>query len=353
MESLQKTKLVVFSAKQYDRFFFDIAASESNGTLYDIEYLDFALCSETASLARGYDAVCVFVNDTLDKDTLKILYANGVRAILLRCAGFNHVDLVAAGELGLFVAHVPAYSPEAVAEFAIALVQTLNRKTHRAFNRVREANFNIEGLIGTTLNGKTVGIVGVGRIGLATARIFNGFGCNMLAYDVYENPDFARFGTFVDLERLLAESDIISLHCPLTDSTRHLINTETLSTMKPGALLVNTSRGGLIDSQAVLESLKSHHLGGLALDVYEAERGLFYNDHSGKIIDDDVLMRLLTFPNVLICSHQGFFTKEALTEIANVTFANLRDFIERRPCPRSLVAGGRIDSSVKVEPVRL
>ncbi|OKL60720.1 hypothetical protein UA08_04454 [Talaromyces atroroseus] len=353
MESLQRTKLVVFSAKQYDRFYFDIAASKPHGTLCDIEYLDFALSSETASLARGYDAVCIFVNDTLGKDTLTILHANGVRAILLRCAGFNHVDLVAAGELGLFVAHVPAYSPEAVAEFVIALVQTLNRKTHRAFNRVREANFNIEGLIGKKLNGKTVGIVGVGRIGLATARIFSGFGCKMLAYDVYENPDFARYGQFVGLERLLAESDIVSLHCPLTDSTRHLINPEMLSIMKPGALLVNTSRGGLIDSTAVLGSLKSHHLGGLALDVYEAERGLFYKDHSGTIIDDDVLMRLLTFPNVLICSHQGFFTEDALTEIANVTFANLRDFVERRPCPRSLVAGRQTDSSVKVEPVRL
>lgn len=349
MDSSRKKKLVIFSSRQYDRHFFDKAASEQ----YEIEYLDFPLGRETASLARGCDAVCAFVNDTLDRDTLTILSSNGVRAILLRCAGFNHVDLIAAEELGLFVAHVPAYSPEAVAEFVIALVQTLNRKTHRAFNRVREGNFNIEGLLGTTLNGKTVGIVGVGRIGLATARIFSGFGCKLLAYDLYENPDFASYGSFVDLRRLLVESDIISLHCPLSDSTRHLINKETLSIMKPGALLVNTSRGGLVQTTAVLESLKSHHLGGLALDVYEAERGLFYNDYSGKIIDDEVLMRLLTFPNVIICSHQGFFTQEALTEIAQVTFANLSDFLERRPCPNSLVTEGHIDVSEGVEPVRL
>lgn len=353
MDAPRKIKFVVFSTKQYDRYFFNRMASEHHGVFCEVEYLDFALCQETASLARGCDAVCAFVNDTLDRDTLETLYGGGIRAILLRCAGYNHVDLIAAEELGLFVAHVPAYSPEAVAEFAIALVQTLNRKTHRAFNRVREGNFSIEGLLGTTLNGKTVGIVGVGRIGLAAARIFSGFGCKLLAYDVHTNPDFERYGAFVDLGRLLEESDIVSLHCPLSDSTRHLINKETLSTMKPGALLVNTSRGDLIQSTAVIESLKSRHLGGLALDVYEAERGLFYNDYSGEIIDDEVLMRLLTFPNVIICSHQGFFTKEALAEIAEVTFANLADFIEHRACPNTLVAGGHIDVSGVVEPARL
>ncbi|KAJ5666594.1 hypothetical protein N7462_011003 [Penicillium macrosclerotiorum] len=346
-------KLAVFSAKAYDRTYLDEVCSQRFTQLCHIEYHAFALSEETVPLAKGADAVCVFVNDTLDARVLRALHADGVRAILLRCAGFNHVDLSAAEELGLFVANVPAYSPEAVAEFAVALIQTLNRKTHRAYNRVREGNFNIEGLLGTTLHGQTVGIVGVGRIGLAAARIFHGFGCRLLAHDPFAGDEFRQYGTLVDLETLLRESHIVSLHCPLTEGTRHLINEETLAQINPGAMLVNTSRGGLIDSAAVIQALKTRQLGGLALDVYEAEGELFYNDHSGDIIDDDILMRLMTFPNVLICGHQGFFTREALTEIAGVTLSNLSAFVDGRSCSNSLVTEGHILVRADTAPVRL
>ncbi|KAJ5167542.1 uncharacterized protein N7482_006323 [Penicillium canariense] len=346
-------KLAVFSAKSYDRTYLDEVLGQRFPQLCSIEYHAFALSEETVPLAQGSDAVCVFVNDTLDERVLGALHAGGIRAILLRCAGFNHVDLTTAETLGLFVANVPAYSPEAVAEFAVALIQTLNRKTHRAYNRVREGNFNIEGLLGTTLHGQTVGIVGVGRIGLAAARIFHGFGCRLLAYDPFAGPEFGQYGTLVDLDRLLQESNIVSLHCPLTADTRHLINEATLARMKPGAMLVNTSRGGLIESASVIQALKSRRLGGLALDVYEAEGELFYNDHSGEIIDDDILMRLMTFPNVLICGHQGFFTREALTEIAGVTLGNLSDFISGRSCPNSLVTEGHVLVRRDTAPVRL
>ncbi|KAJ5490729.1 2-hydroxyacid dehydrogenase [Penicillium diatomitis] len=347
-------KLAVFSAKAYDRTYFDKVSSTRFADLCTIDYHTFSLSEETAPLAHSCDAVCVFVNDTLDEPVLRALHAGGVRAILLRCAGFNHVDLLTAETLGLFVANVPAYSPEAVAEFAVTLVQTLNRKTHRAYNRVRESNFNIEGLLGMTLHGKTVGIVGVGRIGLAAAKIFRGFGCRILAYDPYAGPEFtSELGTLVELDTLLQESHVVSLHCPLTEGTRHLMNGTTLARMKPGAMLVNTSRGGLIDTAAVIEALKTHQLGGVALDVYEAESELFYNDHSGEIIEDDVLMRLLTFPNVLICGHQGFFTREALTEIATVTLSNLSDFVGGRSCANSLVTEGHVLVKPDTAPVRL
>ncbi|KAJ5088875.1 hypothetical protein N7456_012491 [Penicillium angulare] len=346
-------KLAVFSAKSYDRTYLEEVRANQFAERCDIEYHAFALSEETVPLAHDCDAVCVFVNDTLDGRVLRALHSNGVRAILLRCAGYNHVDLITAEELGLFVANVPAYSPEAVAEFAIALVQTLNRKTHRAYNRVREGNFNIEGLLGTTLHGQTVGIVGVGRIGLATARIFHGFGCRLLAYDPFAGDEFRQYGTLVDLDTLLQESHIVSLHCPLTEGTRHLINETTLRKMRPGAMLVNTSRGGLIDTSSVIHALKTRHLGGIAMDVYEAEGELFYNDHSGEIIDDDVLMRLMTFPNVLICGHQGFFTREALTEIAGVTLSNLSAFMDGVSCPNSLVTEGHILVRRNTAPVRL
>ncbi|KAJ5578789.1 uncharacterized protein N7459_007753 [Penicillium hispanicum] len=346
-------KLAVFSAKSYDRTYLDEVLGRRFANLGRVEYHAFALSEETVPLAKECDAVCVFVNDTLDETVLRALHANGVRAVLLRCAGFNHVDLATAEALGLFVANVPAYSPEAVAEFAVALIQTLNRKTHRAYNRVREANFNIEGLLGHTLYGQTVGIVGVGRIGLAAARIFHGFGCRLLAHDPFAGEEFRQYGTLVDLDTLLRQSQIVTLHCPLTEGTRHLINESTLARMQPGAMLVNTSRGGLIDSAAVIQALKAHRLGGLALDVYEAERELFYNDHSGEIIDDDVLMRLMSFPNVLICGHQGFFTREALTEIADVTLSNLSDFVAGRSCPNSLVTEDHVLGRRDTAPVRL
>ncbi|MNK73361.1 D-lactate dehydrogenase [compost metagenome] len=261
-----------------------------------------------------------------------------MRAILLRCAGFNNVDLATAGRLGLFVARVPAYSPEAVAEHALALVMTLNRHTHRAYNRVREGNFMLDGLLGRTLHGKTVGIVGTGKIGLATARIFKGMGCTVLGHDPYPSPDFAPIGTFVALEELLARADIVSLHCPLTPDTHHLINATSLAQMKPGAMLVNTSRGGLVDTQAVIGALKARQLGHLAIDVYEQESALFFQDWSGEIIDDDAFQRLMTFPNVLVTGHQGFFTVEALQEISAITLGNLDDFGQGRACANRVVA---------------
>ncbi|KAE8393413.1 hypothetical protein BDV23DRAFT_149624 [Aspergillus alliaceus] len=346
-------KLAVFSTRSYDKHYLDVTLQQQHPSLCDITYHSFSLSSETVSLAKHSDAVCVFVNDQLNASVLQTLYENGVRAILLRCAGFNNIDLQVAEDLGFFVANVPSYSPEAVAEFAVALIQTLNRKVHRAFNRVREGNFNLEGFLGRTLHGKTVGIVGVGRIGLAFAKIMHGFGCNLLAHDPFGGDEFKKYGKFVALEDLLQRSDIVSLHCPLTEGTRHMINDENLSRMKQGALLVNTSRGGLVNTKAVIKMLKSGQLGGVALDVYEEEGSLFYNDHSGEIIHDDVLMRLMTFPNVLVCGHQAFFTEEALSEIAGVTLGNLTDFVMKRTCKNSLVREGHLMVETDREPVRL
>lgn len=326
-------KLAMFSAQPYDRRFFDEALqrkhSDSN---VDITYLDATLSADTVLLAQGFDAVCAFVNDDLSAPQLETLAGFGIRAILMRCAGFNNIDLNAAKQLGLFVARVPAYSPEAVAEHTLALVMTLNRHTHRAFNRVREGNFMLDGLLGFNLHGKTVGVIGTGKIGIATARIFKGFGCQVLGHDPFETPDFAPLGEYVALERLLAESDIVSLHCPLTEGTAHLINTESLNRMKRGAMLVNTSRGGLVDTPAVIDALKSHQLGALAIDVYEQESQLFFQDRSSSRIDDEVFLRLMTFPNVMVTGHQGFFTEEALREIADVTLHNLQCFIRGDGC---------------------
>ncbi|KAI1652607.1 putative D-lactate dehydrogenase [Daldinia decipiens] len=350
-------QLAVFSAKPYDKkYLTSTRATElDNATNIEVVYHEFALSLETVPLAKGASAVCVFVNDDLGADVLKSLHASGVRAILLRCAGYNNVDLEAAQRLGLFVANVPSYSPEAVAEFAVAQIQTLNRNTHRAYNRVREGNFSLQGLLGRTLNGKTVGVIGTGRIGVAFSRIMNGFGCRLLAYDVFENDDFKKYGTYTDLDTLLSESDFVSLHCPLTEKTRYIINDETLSKMKNGAMLVNTSRGGLINTKSVIAALKRKHLGGLALDVYEGEGALFYNDHSGHIIDDDELMRLTTFHNVLVCGHQAFFTEEALREIAEGTIRNLSDFLHDRQCKNALVqdqAGSEVIRKASV-PIRI
>lgn len=328
-------KLAMFSSQPYDRRFFDEARAARNDDI-EIHYHATALNAETAILAQGCAAVCVFVNDVLDAATLEVLHGLGVRALLLRCAGFNNVDLQTAAGYGMFAARVPAYSPEAVAEHALAMIQTLNRHTHRAWARVREGNFALDGLLGMTLHGKTVGIVGTGKIGMATARILKGFGCRVLGHDPYPSPAFAPLGTMVPLARLLAEADIVSLHCPLTTETRHLIDASTLAAMKPGAMLVNTSRGGLIDTAAVIAALKSRQLGALAIDVYEQESALFFHDHSGDIIDDDIFGRLVTFPNVLITGHQGFFTIEALREIATITFDNLDCFRRGGMCANLL-----------------
>ncbi|KAL4806722.1 hypothetical protein BDV18DRAFT_138118 [Aspergillus unguis] len=349
--------LAVYSTKSYDRTYFD-ATLASHPTLsptsISITYHSFSLDIETASLAKGHTAVCVFVNDILDEAVLRTLHSVGVRAILLRCAGYNHVDLAAAEELGLFVANVPSYSPEAVAEFAVSLLQSLNRKIHRAYNRVREGNFNLEGLMGVTLHGKTVGIVGLGKIGLAFARIVRGFGCRLLVYDPFcgLSGDELKKGygaEFADLRTLLNRSDFVSLHCPLTPETRHIINAENLGHMKKGAFLVNTSRGALVNTKAAIHALKSGKLGGLALDVYEEEAEYFYNDHSGEIIADDTLMRLMTFPNVLVCGHQAFFTKEALMEISGTVLRNLEDWMTKKQCSNSLIK----EKLGEKEPVRI
>jgi D-lactate dehydrogenase len=278
-------------------------------------------------LAAGAEAACLFVNDRADDAAQVALRQGGVRLLALRSAGFNHVDLVAARRNGLSVARVPAYSPEAVAEHAVALIMTLNRHTHRAYNRVREGNFSLEGLLGFDLHGKTVGVVGTGQIGLAFARIMRGFGCRLVGHDPNPSPEAAALGIeMVPLPALLERSDVVSLHCPLTPATHHLIDAAALARMKRGAMLVNTSRGGILDTRAVVEALKAGHLGHLALDVYEEEADLFFEDLSGRVIQDDVFARLQTFPNVLITGHQGFFTAEAMRAIAETTVANLDAF---------------------------
>ncbi|WP_050478712.1 2-hydroxyacid dehydrogenase [Herbaspirillum rhizosphaerae] len=333
-------KVVMFSAQRYDQQFFDdINARQFAGQQFHLAYQAVALTAESAILAHGCAAVCVFVNDVVDAEVLAQLAGLGVKTVLLRCAGFNNVDLAAARRLGVQVARVPAYSPEAVAEHAIALIMTLNRHTHRAYNRVREGNFMLDGLLGYTMHGKTVGIVGTGKIGVATARILKGFGCIVLGHDPYPSAAFRETGEYVDLDVLLARADIVSLHCPLSPATHHLINIVSAGKMKPGAMLVNTSRGALVDTAAVIEALKSRHLGALAIDVYEQESELFFRDHSSEIIGDDVFQRLMTFPNVLVTGHQGFFTKEALSEIAAITLGNLQCYMEGRNCPNEVAAG--------------
>jgi D-lactate dehydrogenase len=269
---------------------------------------------------------------------LQRLAAQGVQLVLLRCAGFNNVDLAAAAQHGMQVARVPAYSPQAVAEHTLALIMTLNRQIHRAYNRVREGNFMLDGLLGFTMQGKIAGIVGTGKIGLATARILQGFGCSVLAYDPFPSSALDGMGDYVALDQLLERADIVSLHCPLSPQTHHLIDHAAIRKMKPGAMLVNTSRGALIDTAAVIAALKSHHLGALAIDVYEQESELFFRDHSSEIIDDDVFQRLMTFPNVLVTGHQGFFTAEALSQIATVTLGNLQCHVQGRSNPNRVEA---------------
>ncbi|WP_017653708.1 2-hydroxyacid dehydrogenase [Fortiea contorta] len=323
-------KVAVFSTKAYDRQFLAAANSDHQ---HELVFLEPRLNRDTAILAAGFPAVCVFVHDQVDASTLQILAANNTRLVALRCAGFNNVDLKAAAQLGITIVRVPAYSPYGVAEHAVGLILSLNRKIHRAHNRVREGNFSIDGLLGFNLNGRTVGIVGTGKIGLILGHIMKGFGCNLLAYDVYQNPELEMIGgKYVELPELFANADIISLHCPLIAETHHLINEEAIAQMKSGMMLINTSRGGLIDTQAVIEGLKSGKIGYLGVDVYEQESELFFEDLSGEIIQDDIFQRLTTFPNVLITGHQAFFTAEALSNIAETTFANITDFDNGRPC---------------------
>ena len=313
-----------FSTKKYDQDFFNSINTDFN---HKLTFFETALNKHTASLTKDYNAVCVFVNDDLNAATIEKLAKNGVQLIALRCAGFNNVDLKAAAEKNIKVVRVPAYSPQAVAEHAVALILTLNRKTHKAYNRVRENNFSLEKLTGFNLYGKTVGVIGTGIIGQCFAKIMLGFGCKVLAYDIKPNEELKRSGVeYVELETLLKASDIISLHCPLNEHTHHLIDGNAFEKMKDGAMLINTGRGALIDTSAVVEALKSEKLGYLGIDVYEQESGLFFNDLSETVNKDDDFLRLMSFPNVLITGHQGFFTKEALEQIAQVTLQNLTDF---------------------------
>lgn len=328
--------ITVFSTKRWVRDAFD-AANETHG--HTLRYLDARLERETAALAEGSDAVCIFVNDTADRATISALADRGVKMIALRCAGFNNVDLRAAEDRGIVVARVPSYSPHAVAEHAAGMLLTLNRRLHRAYNRIREGNFSLDGLMGFDLHGKTIGIIGTGTIGRIFAGIMRGFGTHVLAYDRYPSDDLSAGGVdYVSLEELYRRSDVVSLHCPLTHETYHLINGYAIETMKQGVMIVNTSRGALIDSLAVIDGLKSGKIGSVALDVYEEEADLFFEDLSDEVIQDDVFVRLLTFPNVLITSHQAFFTREAVGNIAGTTLENISEYARTESCGNCITA---------------
>lgn len=321
--------IIFFSSKTYDQQFFTTA---NNLYQFNIKYLDVSLNKTTTVLAKGYEAVCVFVNDVVDEDIIKELASIGVKLIALRCAGFNNVDLKSANDSGIKVVRVPAYSPYSVAEHTLALILTLNRKTHRAYNRVKEGNFSLNGLMGFDLHGKTVGLIGLGKIGMVTARILKGFGCVVLGYDILQPKEVEEIGIeFSSLESIYTSSDIISLHCPLTPETHHIINADSIAKMKKGVMLINTSRGALIDAKAVIEGLKNEQISNLGLDVYEEEADLFFEDLSDKVIQDDIFMRLLSFNNVLITGHQAFFTSNALQKIAEITLQNIEDFKNSLP----------------------
>jgi len=317
-------KITFFSTKPYDKEFFDKVNQDFN---FELEYFETHLGPHILNVIDHSDAVCAFVNDTLNAEVLESLSKKGVKYIALRCAGFNNVDLEAAKRLGMRVCRVPAYSPEAVAEHAMAMILTLNRKTHKAYNRVREQNFSLNGLMGFNLFQKTIGVIGTGNIGTAFAKIAKGFGAKILAYDIAENQELKDLGIeYVSLQKLLSESDVISLHCPLMAATHHLINEDSIKKMKENVMIINTSRGGLIDTKAVIDGLKSKHIGYLGIDVYEQEEKLFFRDLSHAIIEDDTIQRLMSFPNVLVTAHQAFFTQEALHQIATSTLSSLSNF---------------------------
>jgi D-lactate dehydrogenase len=323
-------KVAVFSSQSYDREFLSAANQNSDRELV---FFEPRLTRETVALAAGFPVVCVFINDELGEETLQQLANQGTKLIALRSAGYNNVDLSVAKELGMTVVRVPAYSPYAVAEHAVGLILTLNRKLHKAYNRVRDDNFSLEGLLGFDLHESTVGVIGTGKIGQCFARIMKGFGCHLLAYDVHQNPDCVAMGVkYVDLPELLAASDIISLHCPLIPQTYHLINADSLQYVKSGVMLINTSRGGLIDTSAVIAGIKSGKIGYLGIDVYEQEDELFFQDLSDSIIQDDTFQLLQSFPNVVITAHQAFFTRNAMKNIAETTIANIADFEQGGVC---------------------
>lgn len=316
------TKIAFFSTQAYDRQFF-----ENKSDRHQIDFFESRLRQKTVDLTKGYNGVCAFVNDHLDADVLKALADNGVKLVALRSAGFNHVDLKAAEKNGIRVMRVPAYSPEAVAEHAVALILTLARKTHKAYNRVRDGNFSLDKLMGFTLNKKTIGVIGTGLIGRAFCKIMLGFGCRVVAYDKYPSEEMKDKGVeYLEFDHVLEASDILSLHCPLTLETKHLINEGTLRKMKKGAMLVNTGRGKLVNTASVIDALRKEDLGSLAIDVYEEEEKLFFRDLSDYIIPDEQIAQLMIFPNVLITAHQGFFTRESMEEIARITLKNFDDF---------------------------
>lgn len=321
-------KVAVFSTKPYDREFLE---ASNKSPKHRFRFLVPHLGPETVALAKGFPAVCVFVHDQLTARVLKQLAQGGTKFVVLRCAGFNNVDLAAAKKLGIRVARVPAYSPYAVAEHAVGLILALNRKIHRAHGRVREGNFSLDGLLGFDLHGKSVGIIGTGKIGVIFAQIMQGFGCQLFAFDPLVNTECQALGVrYVKLAELFGNSDIISLHCPLTPKTHHLIDTAAIKQMRPGVVLINTSRGAVIDTRAVIQGLKSGRIGSLGLDVYEEEADLFFEDLSNRVIQDDVFARLLTFPNVIITGHQAFFTRNAMEEISKTTLANITAFEKGR-----------------------
>ena len=334
-------EVAVFSTKSYERPFLDAAAAAHGQTPI---YLEPRLTLETVALGYGYPAVCAFVNDSLDAHVLKRLAEQGLKIVALRSAGFNHIDLAAADSLGLTVVRVPAYSPHAVAEHTVALILGLNRKLHRAYNRVRDGNFFLGGLLGFDLNGRTAGVIGTGKIGAIVAKILHGIGCHVLMYDVRPNPDCSGFGEYVSLAEIYRQSAVITLHCPLVPQTHHLINDQAIAQMRPGVMLVNTSRGALVDTNAVIRGLKSGQIGHLGIDVYEEEADLFFEDLSDNVLQDDVFARLLTFPNVLVTGHQAFFTREALEAICETTMANLQSEEQGADC------GNRVTSSLYAKP---
>lgn len=329
-------KIAVFSAKGYDRDSLD-AANAAEG--HQLTYHDAPLEIDTVGLAAGYDAVCIFVNDKADAAVLEKLKEGGTKLVALRCTGFNNVDLQAAERLGLKVVRVTNYSPHSVAEHAVALLLAINRKIHRAYNRTRDSNFALDGLMGFDLHGKSVAVIGTGKIGNVFAKIMIGFGCNVIGYDTYPSPEFEALGAhYAAPGEIARDADIISLHCPLTPETYHIINADTLARTKRGALLINTSRGGLVDTEAAIESLKSGQLGGLAIDVYEQEAGLFFRDLSSVVVADDVLQRLISFPNVIVTGHQAFFTREAIATICETTLRNVSEFAAGKPLTNEVKA---------------
>lgn len=325
-------KIAVFSTQKYDREFLSAVPTEHKFVFFEAQ-----LNTDTVNLTQGFDGVCIFVNDHADSEIITELKNNGIKVIALRCAGFNNVDVKAAEKAGIRVVRVPAYSPEAVAEHAVALIMTLNRKTHKAYLRIKENNFSLERLTGFNIYGKTVGVVGTGKIGKAFCKIMLGFGAKVIAYDKFEDEEAKKLGIkYVTFEEVLKNSDIISLHCPLTPETKYMIDWEAFANMKDGVMLINTSRGALINTKDAILALKRGKIGYLGIDVYEQEEHLFYKDLSENIIPDDTIARLMSFPNVMMTSHQGFFTKEALTEIAATTVGNIDCVAQGKPSPNEV-----------------